>query len=156
MCKQPPGPTSVWWYSTSCKPGYCSPSKLTWKLHGMFKDLSMMYHASNRIIHVISDLSIMYHALWDRRHKGVTRISQCTRRITECTDVSEWYMSAYDPTMHGILCLNPIMKWIIWFWYIMKPKFGSKVPKRELVNHALYKIYVWFCGHVHSNASVTS
>ena len=91
MCKQPPGPTSVW-YFTSCKPGFCSPSKLTWKLHGMFKDLSMMYHASNQIIHVISDLSIMYHALWDRRHEGATRISQCTRRITKCTDVSEWYL----------------------------------------------------------------
>ena len=29
------------------------------------------------------DLSMMYRALWDRRHEGATRISQCT-------DVSEW------------------------------------------------------------------
>ena len=93
MCKQPPGPISVWWYSTSCKPGYCSPSKLTWKLHGMFKDLSMLYYASNRIIHVISDLCIMYHALWDRRHKRATRMSVheahyrvhwCIRVVSEC------------------------------------------------------------------------
>ena len=29
----------------------------------------------------IKDLSMMYRALWDRRHEGATRISQCTRRV---------------------------------------------------------------------------
>ena len=27
------------------------------------------------------DLSMMYHALWDPRHEGAMRISQCTRRV---------------------------------------------------------------------------
>ena len=31
---------------------------------------------------MFEDLSIMYHALWDRRDKGATRISQCMRRVT--------------------------------------------------------------------------
>ena len=30
---------------------------------------------------MIKDLSMMYRALWDRRHEGATRISQCTRRV---------------------------------------------------------------------------
>ena len=30
---------------------------------------------------LIKDLSMMYRALWDRRHEGATRISQCTRRV---------------------------------------------------------------------------
>ena len=30
---------------------------------------------------VFKDLSMMYRALWDRRHEGATRISQCTRRV---------------------------------------------------------------------------
>ena len=30
---------------------------------------------------VLKDLSMMYRALWDRRHEGATRISQCTRRV---------------------------------------------------------------------------
>ena len=29
----------------------------------------------------VKDLSMMYRALWDRRHEGATRISQCTRRV---------------------------------------------------------------------------
>ena len=33
--------------------------------------------------------------------------------------------------------LNPILTWMIWFWYITKPKFASEVPKREMANHAL-------------------
>ena len=28
---------------------------------------------------------------------------------------------------------------------IMKPKFTSEFPKREVANHALWKIYAWFC-----------
>ena len=31
--------------------------------------------------HMVKDLSMMYRALWDRRHEGATRISQCTRRV---------------------------------------------------------------------------
>ena len=30
---------------------------------------------------MLKDLSMMYRALWDRRHEGATRISQCTRRV---------------------------------------------------------------------------
>ena len=30
---------------------------------------------------VFKDLSMMYRALWDRRHEGATRISQCTKRL---------------------------------------------------------------------------
>ena len=30
---------------------------------------------------LFKDLSMMYRALWDRRHEGATRISQCTRRV---------------------------------------------------------------------------
>ena len=30
-------------------------------------------------------------------------------RNAECTDVSEWPLSASDLTMHDTLCLNPIM-----------------------------------------------
>ena len=30
---------------------------------------------------ILKDLSMMYRALWDRRHEGATRISQCTRRV---------------------------------------------------------------------------
>ena len=33
------------------------------------------------VSHLIKDLSMMYRALWDRRHEGATRISQCTRRV---------------------------------------------------------------------------
>ena len=54
-----------------------------------------------------------------------------------CTDVSEWPLSASDLTMHDTSCLNPIMAWIIWFWYITKPKFASEIPKREEANDAL-------------------
>ena len=41
------------------------------------------------------------------------------------------------------------MTWIIWFWYITKPKFVSDVSKQELANHALQKIY-GFVGNVHN------
>ena len=54
-------------------------------------------------------------------------------------DVTEWPLSASDLTMHDTPCLNPIMTWIIWFWYITKPKFASEVPEREVANHALYQ-----------------
>ena len=30
---------------------------------------------------LLKDLSMIYRALWDRRHEGATRISQCTRRV---------------------------------------------------------------------------
>ena len=33
-------------------------------------------------------------------------------RSAECTDVSEWPLSASDLTMHATSCLNPIMTWI--------------------------------------------
>ena len=77
---------------------------------------------------ILKDLSMMYRALWDRRHEGATRISQCTRRV------------AYPSTSglkHDTSCLNPIMTWFIWFWYITKPKLVSEVPKREVANQAL-------------------
>ena len=32
-------------------------------------------------------------------------------RSAECTDVSEWPLSASDLTMHATSCLNPIMTW---------------------------------------------
>ena len=69
---------------------------------------------------IFKDLSMMYRALWDRRHEG-----------------AEWPLSASDLTMHDTSCLNPIMIWFIWFWYITKPKFASEVAKREVANHAL-------------------
>ena len=61
------------------------------------------------------------------------------------SEAFEWPLSASDLTMHDTSCLNPIITWIIWFWYIMKPKFTSEVPKREVANHALWKIYASFC-----------
>ena len=66
-------------------------------------------------------------------------------RSAECIDVSKWPLSASDLTMHDTSCLNPIITWIICFWYIWKPKFTGEVPKREVENHALWKIYAWFC-----------
>ena len=36
---------------------------------------------SQRLTSLFKDLSMMYRALWDRRHEGATRISQCTRRV---------------------------------------------------------------------------
>ena len=36
--------------------------------------------SGSRII-LFKDLSMMYRALWDQRHEGATRISQCTRRV---------------------------------------------------------------------------
>ena len=102
---------------------------------------------------IIKDLSMVHRALWDRKHEGATRIGQCTRRVkgvscivrsearrghedqsvhvarsAECTDWSSWPLSASDLTMHDTSCLNPIMTWIILFWYITKPKFASEVP----------------------------
>ena len=56
-------------------------------------------------------------------------------RSAECTDVSKW--PASDLTMHGTPCLNPIMTLIIWFQYIMKPKFATDVPERGAANHVL-------------------
>ena len=68
---------------------------------------------------IIKDFSMMYRALWDRRHEGATRISQCTRHVAPSA------------------LTYPIMTWIIWFWYITKPKFACEIPKREEANHAL-------------------
>ena len=79
------------------------------------------YNACNALRHRIpelfKDLSMMYRA--------------------SCTDWSSWPLRASDLTMHDTSCLNPIMTWIIWFWYIAKPKFASEIPKREEANHAL-------------------
>ena len=58
-------------------------------------------------------------------------------RSAECTDVSEWPLSASDLTMHATSCLNPIMTWIDSFWYIAKRKSASEFPKRAATNHAL-------------------
>ena len=33
---------------------------------------------------LLKDLSMMYRALWDRRHEGATRISQCTWPLNLC------------------------------------------------------------------------
>ena len=94
---------------------------------------------------MVKDLSMIHRALRDRGHEEATRISQCTARSAQGIDVSEWPLSASDLTMHDTSCLNPIITLIIWFWYIMKPKFTSEVPKREVASHALWKIYAWFC-----------
>ena len=56
---------------------------------------------------------------------------------TPTSEVTAVTMSASDLTMHDTSCLNPIMTWIIWFWYITKPKFASEIPKREEANHTL-------------------
>ena len=39
---------------------------------------------------------------------------------------------------YGASCLNPIMTWISWFWFIKKRKLASESPKRVM--------YAWFCG----------
>ena len=110
-----------------------------------FMEIYMIHHWPKD--DVFKDLSMMYRALWDWRHEGATRGHQSMHeaRSAECIDVSEWPLRASDLTMHDTSCLNPIMTWIIWFWFIMKPKFTSEVPKREVTNHALWKIYAWFC-----------
>ena len=38
---------------------------------------------------------------------------------SQCTDVSEWPLSAFELTMHATSCLNPIMTW-------KKHQFGAK------------------------------
>ena len=41
-----------------------------------------MYGPCQNQTSIINDLSMMYRALWDRRHEGATRISQCTSALT--------------------------------------------------------------------------
>ena len=90
------------------------------------------YYWTNRS-QIVKDLSMMYRALWDRRHEGATRISQCTRRVVapEClrSHNARYIMLKSDYDMN------------FWFWYITKPKFAGEVAKRGVANHALYKIY---------------
>ena len=105
-------------------------------MHVIFKNSSIL---------MIKDLSIMYHALWDWRHKGATRIRQCTRRVAQCAlmcSSEPWVSPISQCTVHHALIL---LTWIIWFWYIMKPKFVSEVLKWDVANHALWKIYAWIC-----------
>ena len=61
----------------------------TW-WHGDMNTLSALYKDSHFLKFInlemclcvlFRDLSMMYRALWDRRHEGATRISQCTRRV---------------------------------------------------------------------------
>ena len=84
-------------------------------------------------ITLLKDLSMMWAGCVVHCEIGGTKRS----RGSVSADVSEWPLSAPDLTMHDTSCLNPIMTWIIWFWYITKPKFASEVPKREVANHAL-------------------
>ena len=63
--------------------------------------------------------------------------SEQAARSAECTDVSELPLSASDITIHGTSCFNLIMTWIGWFWYLMKPKCGSEIPKRVIAKRAL-------------------
>ena len=55
--------------------------------HGLVQDcrissaLALKMQQSCAKSSVIKDLSMMYRALWDQRHEGATRISQCTRRV---------------------------------------------------------------------------
>ena len=80
---------------------------------------------------VFKDLSMMYCALWNRSHEGATRISQCMRRyalrVPEClrSHHARYIMLKSDYDMNYLV------------WYITKPKLASKVPKREVANHAL-------------------
>ena len=69
-----------------------------------------------------------------RGHKDQSVHEACS---AEFTDVFEWPLSACDLTMHGTSWLNSVMTWISWFWYFMKLKFASEVPKQVMAIHAL-------------------
>ena len=115
----------------------CLPSQISGTVEDSFtmlycKQMSCLYFHPVKLqlcYALLKDLSMMYRALWDRRHKGATRISQHWR-----IRVSPECLRSHNA---GYIMLNPIMTWLIWFWYIMKPKFAREVPKGEVANHAL-------------------
>ena len=85
-------------------------------------------------------------SLWDRRHEGATRSA-------ECTDASEWPLSASDLTMHGTSCLTPFMTCINSLRSRnLEANFRS--GRWRIVN--CRKSMHGFASHMHDNAFVTS
>ena len=104
----------------------------------------------------IKDLSMMYRALWDRRHEGATRVSQCTRRVAPSALTyprGPWVPPISQCTIHHAL----IRLWHELFGFDtlrsrnLQAKFRSG---RWRIMHCRKSMH-GFVGHVHSNAFVT-
>ena len=95
--------------------------------------LSLWYQKRDKIFIIVSPISQC--TVYQLRGHSHTPVHEVLRAM--CTDWSSWPLLCLRSHNARSSCLNPIMTWIIWFWYITKRKFASEIPKREVVNHAL-------------------
>ena len=69
----------------------------------------------------------------------------------ECTDISQWPLSASHLTKHGTSCLNLIMTWINWLDALPSWNLQGNLQSLQFWTMHCRKSIHGFAGHVHIN-----